>query len=103
MIGAITSDYNTGLKILERIKELKVIKHSTKISYIYGYHQVIFLYSDENTRDKHESDMILRGWSKMEAQSYVSIYSNLYEKRYLRVPCNIYERNILKTSLIIED
>ena len=103
MIGTITSDYNTGLKIMERIKELKVIKHSEKISHIYGYHEVIFLYSDEDTRLKHESDMILRGWSKVEAQSYTSIYSNLYEKRYLRVPCNIYERNLLKTSLIIED
>ncbi|MDU2672678.1 MAG: hypothetical protein E7C49_11770 [Clostridium sp.] len=102
MIGSITSDYNTGLKVLERINELKIVKHSEKISHIYGYHQVIFMYSDENTRDKHESDMILRGWSKMEAQNYVSIYSNLYEERYLKVLCSVYEKDISAISLVQE-
>lgn len=103
MIGALTSDYETGLKILDKIKELKIVKHSEKISHIYGYSQIIYLYSDDDVRNSHESEMIADGWSKVDAQTYTSIYSNLYTKQYLRVPCNVYEREIEAISIFPED
>lgn len=98
MFGTLTSDYDIALKIKSTIEKLKIVRHSQQTSYIYGYHQVTFLYSDEESRMKHESDMILRGWTKVETQTNVSIYSNLYSKVSIRVPCAVYEKSV--TSLM---
>lgn len=100
MIEAITTDYNIGLGILERIQEQKIVKHSEKISHIYGFHEVIFMYSNEESQAKHEADMLLRGWSKIEAQNYISIYSNSLKKICLKAPCSIYKKDISSISLI---
>lgn len=101
MIGAITTDYETGLKVKDRINELEIVKHSEKICHIYGLHQVIFMYSNDEVRKKHESDMILRGWSKINKyEDEVTIYDNKYEKISLKAPCNIYGKNIKTVGLM---
>lgn len=94
MLGSLTSDYNEGLKILKKIMELKTVKHSEKSYFIYGFKQIIYLYSTEDIQKEHKKKMTSSGWSEVEGQTYVSIYSNLYEKRFIRVLCSFYEKPI---------
>lgn len=98
-MNEITNSYSTGLKILKKINELKIVKHSEKLSYISGKHQTVFMYSNNEERSKHETIMLAQGWYKLDTQDSIDIYSNSYKGDYLSVPCNIYEKD---TDFILE-
>lgn len=103
MLGTLTSDYNEGLKILEKINEFKIVKHFEKSYFTYGFKEAVYLYSTKEDRDAHKEEMIKDGWTEVDGQSNVSIYSNLHEKRYIRVPCNIYEKSMEHNKLLTDE
>lgn len=94
MLGVLTSDYNEALDLLDEVKSKKILKHSEKISYIYGYHQIVYLYSNEDERDIHELQMQENGWKKVDSQNCVSLYLDLYNGQSVKTPCGIYEKSI---------
>lgn len=103
MLGTLTSDYNEGLKILEKLNELKIVKHFEKSYFTYGFKEVVYLYSSQEYKENHKKEMLSNGWAEVDGQSNMSIYSNLYEKRYIRVPCGIYEKSIENNYLLSND
>lgn len=94
MIETLTSDYDEALKLKERIEELKIVRYLTTTDTIRGWQECIYMYSDDENEKKHRADMLLRGWNKVDSQSLISIYSNLYNGKAVRVPCGVYSRSV---------
>lgn len=100
MIGTLTSDYETGVKIKEILDKDKYVKHSENISYIYGLHDIVYLYSNDEEKETHKDKMCKEGWTAIEGQSHVHIYANFHDKRKILVPCAIYEKEVARSIIL---
>ena len=102
MIGQLTSNYETGLKIKEKIKELKIVIHSEYVSYVGGYKQITYMYTDEISKEEHKKKMLNNGLSLVDSQDYMHIYHSFYDtderNDSMLIPCQIYQIKI-KNSL----
>lgn len=94
MLASLTDDFKIGVRIKGIIDEKKIVKHSEAISNAFGYHEVIFMYSNDISKKEHEEEMKKDGWSIIDGQSYIHIYCNLWEDKRISVPCGIYEKEI---------
>lgn len=103
MLGTLTTDYNEGLNILKKINEIKIVKHFEKSYFTYGFKEAVYLYSSQEEKESHKKEMLSNGWTEVDGQSNIGIYSNLYEKRYIRVPCGIYEKSIESNYLFSDN
>lgn len=103
MLATLTSDYDKGLKVLDKINKLKIVKHSEKSHFTYGFKEVMYLYSTREYKESHRKEMLDCGWKEIEGQTSMSIYVNFYEQKYIRVPCNAYKKSIEHNNLLLSD
>lgn len=97
MIGSLTTDYKKGLKLKEILNNKKMIKYSENISPVFGYHQIIFMYADDNMKEINKNSMIKDGWAVVDGQDRMFLANNFYgdeDYKDTLVPIGIYEKQI---------
>lgn len=101
MIGTLTDDFETGIKVKEKIDKLKIVIHTENYIYIRGVKQVIYLYANEEIKEKHKKEMINFGLKPMDKEGYMYIYydsdENNENNEKMLIPCQVYEKKIINS------